>query len=65
MSLSLGATSLTVLSPIAISPSVISSKPATILSNVVFPHPEGPTRTTNSPSLIVILTSSKALVPFG
>ena len=52
-------------SPIEISPSVMSSNPATILSRVVFPQPEGPTRTTNSPSFISIFTSSKALVPFG
>jgi len=50
---------------IEISPSVMSSSPATILSNVVLPQPEGPTSTTNSPSLIFIFTSSKARVPFG
>ena len=65
ISRSFGATSFTVLSPIEISPSVMSSRPATILSRVVLPQPEGPTRTTNSPSLIVMLTSSSALVPFG
>ena len=65
MSLSFGATSLTTFSPIEISPSVISSNPATIRSKVVLPQPDGPTRTTNSPSLISILTSSRALVPFG
>ena len=53
------------LSAIEISPSVISSSPATILSKVVLPQPEGPTNTTNSPSLISMFTSSKARVPFG
>ena len=50
MSLSFGATSFTILSAIEISPSVISSNPATILNKVVLPQPEGPTNTTNSPS---------------
>ena len=65
MSLSFGATSFTMLSAIEISPSVISSNPATILSKVVLPQPEGPTSTKNSPSLISIFTSSKARVPLG
>ena len=65
MSRSLGATSFTMLLAIEISPSVISSSPATILNKVVLPQPDGPTSTTNSPSLISILTSSKARVPFG
>ena len=34
-------------------PSVIDSKPAIIRSNVVLPQPDGPTKTTNSPSLIL------------
>jgi hypothetical protein len=33
------------------SPDVISSKPATILSAVDLPQPDGPTSTMNSPSL--------------
>src|SRR5215211_4886650 len=33
----------------AISPSVGTSRPPTILIRVVFPQPEGPTKTTNSP----------------
>ena len=37
-------------SPIASSPSVISSRPATIRSAVVLPQPDGPTNTMNSPS---------------
>jgi len=43
----------------------MSSRPATILNKVVLPQPEGPTKTTNSPFFISILTSSKARVPFG
>src|SRR6266542_4121463 len=50
MSRSLGGTRFTILSPIQTFPFVTSSRPATIRSAVVFPHPEGPTRTTNSPS---------------
>ena len=38
--------------PIRISPSVISSSPATIRSTLVLPQPDGPTKTTNSPSPI-------------
>ena len=34
------------------SPEEIPSKPAIILKRVDLPHPEGPTRTTNSPSSI-------------
>ena len=34
------------------SPSVIASSPAIIRSAVVLPHPDGPTKTTNSPSAI-------------
>ena len=65
ISRSFGATSLTTFSPIKISPSVMSSSPATIRSKVVLPQPDGPTRTTNSPSLISIFTSSRARVPLG
>src|SRR3954447_12209496 len=52
MSRSFGVRSFTTRSPIEILPSVISSRPATMRSAVVFPQPEGPTRTTNSPSRI-------------
>jgi hypothetical protein len=52
MSRSRGATSLTTRSPIAISPPVIDSSPASIRSAVVLPEPEGPTNTMNSPSAI-------------
>ncbi len=53
MSRSLGATWLTTLSPMRSVPSVISSSPAIMRSEVVLPQPEGPTRTMNSPSLIL------------
>src|SRR5262245_399680 len=60
MSRSLGGRSLTTRSPIAISPAVISSSPATMRRVVVLPQPEGPTRTMNSLSRIVRLTSLTA-----
>src|SRR5215207_700611 len=50
MSRSRGATRLTTRSPIAISPALIDSSPASIRSAVVLPEPEGPTSTMNSPS---------------
>ena len=52
MSRSLGVRSLTTRSPIEIVPALISSSPAIMRSSVVLPHPEGPTRTVNSPSAI-------------
>jgi len=52
MSRSLGGTLLTTRPPIAISPRLISSRPAIIRSNVDLPQPDGPTSTTNSPSWI-------------
>src|SRR6266545_6462679 len=60
MSRSRGARSLTTRPPMRMSPPVISSRPATIRSAVVFPQPEGPTRTTNSPSAISRLKSRTA-----
>ena len=54
MPLSLGFRPFTILSPIIISPPEIVSKPATILSVVDLPHPEGPTKTQNSPLEIEI-----------
>ncbi len=63
MSRSLGVRSLTTRSPIEIVPALISSSPAIIRSNVVLPHPEGPTRTVNSPSAICRLRSCTATVP--
>jgi len=56
MSRAFGGMLLTTLSPMRISPLVISSRPASIRKSVVLPQPEGPTSTTNSPSLIVTLT---------
>ena len=52
MSRSLGARSFTTSPPIFSSPSLMSSSPAIIRSAVDFPQPDGPTRITNSPSLI-------------
>jgi hypothetical protein len=63
MSRSLGGRSLTTRSPIEIVPAVISSSPAMDRSAVDFPHPDGPTSTTNSPSAISRLRSSTALTP--
>src|SRR5262245_25148269 len=45
---SFGGTSFTTSPSIRISPSLMSSSPAIMRSVVVFPQPEGPTRTTNS-----------------
>src|SRR6266498_98782 len=60
MSRSFGGRSLTIRSPIVISPAVISSSPATIRSVVDLPHPEGPTSTTNSLSRMWRFTSLTA-----
>src|SRR6201987_2668833 len=56
MSRSLGWTLLTTRSPIEIVPEVMFSRPASMRSRVDLPQPEGPTRTTNSPSSIGIVT---------
>ena len=56
MSRSFGATSLTTRSPIRTVPALIASSPATILSRVDLPQPDGPTRMTNSPSAMSIET---------
>src|SRR5882672_1308287 len=60
MSRSLGGRSLTTRSPMAISPAVISSSPATMRSVVDLPQPDGPTRTMNSLSRICRFTSLTA-----
>src|ERR687898_989056 len=65
MSRSRGAIPFTTLSPMRISPSEISSRPATIRSAVVFPQPDGPTRTMNSPSCASSVRSVTARVPSG
>src|SRR3954462_2749208 len=56
MSRSLGWTLLTTRSPIEMVPDVMFSRPASMRSRVDLPQPEGPTRTTNSPSSIGIDT---------
>src|SRR5713226_7099071 len=60
MSRSFGGRSLTIRSPIEISPEVISSRPATIRSVVDLPHPDGPTSTMNSLSRMCRFTSLTA-----
>jgi len=47
----------------AISPSLISSSPASMRSSVDFPQPEGPTSTVNSPSGMSMLTPRMTCVP--
>src|SRR5215831_3214925 len=63
MSRSLGWTLLTTRSPIEIVPEVMFSSPASIRSRVDLPQPEGPTRTTNSPSSIGIVTPCRTSNP--
>src|SRR4051812_22867294 len=46
--------------PITISPESASSRPATARRIVLFPHPDGPSRTRNSPSAICSETSETA-----
>ena len=48
--------------PIAISPPLMFSRPASIRSSVDLPQPDGPTRTTNWPSSIATLTPCNTLV---
>jgi hypothetical protein len=52
MSRSLGGTKVTSFSPISTRPPSSGSSPASMRSAVVFPDPDGPTRTMNSPSLM-------------
>src|SRR3954451_10606234 len=59
---SFGGRLFTTRSPIPISPDVMFSRPATIRSRVDFPHAEGPTSTTNSPSLIATSTPRMTVV---
>ena len=54
---------MTTRSPIAIVPRVMLSSPATIRSAVVLPHPDGPTSTMNSSSLMSSERSETAVVP--
>src|SRR6516162_986390 len=65
MSRSWGEMPFTTSPPMATAPAVGSSSPATIRRAVVFPQPDGPTRTMNSPSVMVQLSASTAVVPFG
>src|SRR5689334_18061076 len=65
MSRSRGETPFTTFPPMAMAPEVGSSSPAIIRSAVVFPQPDGPTRTMNSPSAMVQVSASTAVVPFG
>src|ERR1700730_10886655 len=63
MSRSCGAPSLAPRSPILTVPSLISSRPASMRRAVDLPEPEGPTRTTNSLSLISAVMSLMTTVP--
>src|SRR3954453_13750815 len=54
---------LTTRSPIRMSPSLTSSRPAIMRSAVVLPHPDGPTKTTNSPSWTSRFRSETARKP--
>jgi hypothetical protein len=65
MSRSLGALSFTTWPSMTSLPAVMSSSPATMLSVVDFPHPDGPTRMMNSPSAISRLKLSTASAPSG
>jgi hypothetical protein len=65
MSRFFGGRSFTTRPPIFTAPLVIGSKPATIRSADVFPHPDGPTSTMNSPSAISTSSSDTAFVPSG
>src|SRR5215475_4463004 len=65
MSRSRGETPFTTSPPMATAPEVGSSSPAIIRRAVVFPQPDGPTSTMNSPSAIVQVSASTAVVPFG
>src|SRR6516162_5745082 len=65
MSRSRGETPFTTSPLIEIAPEFGSSSPAIIRRAVVFPQPDGPTSTMNSPSAMVQVRSSTAVVPFG
>ncbi len=65
MSRSAGSSPLTTRSPIFRVPAVTVSSPATILSSVDLPQPDGPTSTTSSPSAMSRLTPFTASTPPG
>ena len=52
-------------SPMTTLPFVITSSPATMRSAVVFPQPDGPTSTMNSPSTMSRSSERTASVPSG
>src|SRR5689334_8042867 len=60
-----GSTSVTTRPPRRISPPVISSRPAALRRSVVFPQPDGPTSTINSPCATSRSTWASASVPSG
>ena len=62
MSRSFGGRSLTRLSPMRISPPLISSSPAIMRSSVDLPQPEGPTSTVNEPSAMSMSTPCRMAV---
>src|SRR5919107_3520981 len=59
---SAGGNSLTLRLPILISPPLTVSRPAIMRSRVDFPQPDGPTKTTNSPSSTERLISRRISV---
>ncbi|MDT4879433.1 hypothetical protein D3C80_1955100 [compost metagenome] len=61
--LSIGGSSLTRWPSISRSPELMSSRPAISRSRVDLPQPEGPTKTTNSPSSMSRLISRVIAVP--
>ena len=65
MSRSFGDLLFTTWPAISSSPEVMSSRPAIMLRVVDFPHPDGPTRMTNSPSRMSRLKSLTASDPSG
>src|ERR671910_2922702 len=65
MSRSCGCNAVTSRSPIMMRPPVGVSSPAIILSAVLFPHPDGPTSTMNSPSRISRSSPFAATWPLG
>jgi hypothetical protein len=65
MSRLLGGTSFITRSPIRSEPFEITSRPATMRSTVVFPQPDGPTSTMNSPSATSRSSALTASVPSG
>src|SRR5437763_6868976 len=63
MSPASGGTSFPPSPPTRTVPELLSSRPALIRSALVLPHPDGPTKTTNSPSSISRSSSRTARVP--